>query len=545
MFITKKSFFIGSIIFIFTALVATPPIWWFCLWTAPLQISTETTFITKPLTSDGKQIDYFQALENLLNPSGMKTNNNGYRLFLRSFGLPKHEFSSDSMRKQFYEKLGLDPVIDAEPTHSISTVYAFLERDDWRAYDSAGHWTLENFPTLADWLAENSDGIDQLSKILRTSIFHVPIVRDDKKSVSASLLGIQNLSLMQQYRSFARTVAGRARYRIGIGDIDGAIEDILTIHRLGRHVANQGMIIHYLVGFAIEGVANDIAIKGNSDYPPTTKQLKHFIQELHQLPSQIEWSAVCEGERLFSLGALQELFESKNLTDWKSMISDDPKFQKWIFKISDANTIFKIVNQAYDRVVVLETENTDWETANRHWNTLRRQFRNPFRYLTVQSRSKQIANALVDVFTCNFDGLLNNYQRCECLDRLKRLTLALLLYEAEYGSMPVGDWREAVKPYLGDTPEKYFYCPSDGTGYALVLTDDPTPETPLLVETRLENMSENGTIANDPALFTEVHILGMRLAPQLGISGFIHTSYRNGVVRSVRASPLPPRKPCC
>jgi hypothetical protein len=122
---------------------------------------------------------------------------------------------------------------------------------------------------------------------------------------------------------------------------------------------------------------------------------------------------------------------------------------------------------------------------------------------------------------------LSTYQRDECIDRLKRLTLALLLYEAERGSMPVGDWRVAVKPYLGETPEKYFYCPSEGTGYALVLSDDPTPETPLLVETKLENISEDGTIANDPALFTVVHI---------NRSGFIHTSYRDGVVRSERAS---------
>jgi hypothetical protein len=48
------------------------------------------------------------------------------------------------------------------------------------------------------------------------------------------------------------------------------------------------------------------------------------------------------------------------------------------------------------------------------------------------------------------------------------------LYEKEHGSLPEGDWREAVKPYLGDDAEKCFRCPShpnlaEGeTAYAMI-----------------------------------------------------------------------------
>ena len=48
----------------------------------PLIISKETTYVTGPLTADG-QIDYFKALEERTYPPEMKTDDNGYRIFVR------------------------------------------------------------------------------------------------------------------------------------------------------------------------------------------------------------------------------------------------------------------------------------------------------------------------------------------------------------------------------------------------------------------------------------------------------------------------------
>jgi hypothetical protein len=149
--------------------------------------------------------------------------------------------------------------------------------ETYRTYDEArsrGYWTLDEFPDLADWLTENSDGLDALAEAVRKPAFCVPKVREHEKSPMHEALNVNTFS---QFREYARAAGGRAYYRIGIGDIDGAIEDTLTVYHLGRHVAKQGMLIDYLVGIAIEGLAHNIGIAGNPDHPPTKAQLEHFL----------------------------------------------------------------------------------------------------------------------------------------------------------------------------------------------------------------------------------------------------------------------------
>jgi hypothetical protein len=232
---------------------------------------------------------------------------------------------------------------------------------------------------------------------------------------------------------------------------------------------------------------------------------------------------ILETERLFGLGTLNDFFENPKEFYGEEWI-DGMDFLKWTIPVFDANVTYSVFNRAYDTMGA-----ADWEkTFRRSWN--------PLRYLTVRSRSEQVAYALVNpypesglLFDNFFDSIQYAYQRHECSTRLKHLTIALLLYEAEHGSMPVGDWREAVKSYLGEVPEGYFGCPSEGIGYALVLTDEKTPETPLLVETKRENISETGTVASD--------------LPPLKVHGaLLHTSYRSGVVRSDYAERS---EPCC
>jgi hypothetical protein len=103
---------------------------------------------------------------------------------------------------------------------------------------------------------------------------------------------------------------------------------------------------------------------------------------------------------------------------------------------------------------------------------------NPFPLLFTRSRSLRIADTLCDLTLPALSAASHAEGRCECQANMQRLTLALLLYEKEHGTLPTGegpdgDWREAVKPYLGDNAEKYFQCPSarlaqNETNYAMI-----------------------------------------------------------------------------
>jgi len=110
-----------------TVLVLALPVWWFCFHTTPLRVSKETTYVLGPMTSDGKRIDYFRAMEERFYPPEMTTDDNGYRLIVRACGdmvkrerhqfshkpgeyLPPEELASEPYRLQVYEKLGLDRI---------------------------------------------------------------------------------------------------------------------------------------------------------------------------------------------------------------------------------------------------------------------------------------------------------------------------------------------------------------------------------------------------------------------------------------------------
>ena len=74
--------------------------------TVPLQISKETTYITEPLKSDGKQVDYFAAWEQQTYPKNIATEENGYRLIVKHLGPPDAE---PWQAAQVSRKLGLAP----------------------------------------------------------------------------------------------------------------------------------------------------------------------------------------------------------------------------------------------------------------------------------------------------------------------------------------------------------------------------------------------------------------------------------------------------
>ncbi len=153
-------------------------VYWNFLRTPALRISRETTHITEPLTSDGEYVDYFLALEQLLYPPEMQTDDNGYRMVVGALGIAE-EGSSDrsaARRTQVYEKLGLEPA--SQPTLNYVEPYEFLNDygkreglqaeeigDLWQRLSQP--WTLQDLPMLEPWLDQNSAALDLLGEAVR------------------------------------------------------------------------------------------------------------------------------------------------------------------------------------------------------------------------------------------------------------------------------------------------------------------------------------------------------------------------------------------
>jgi hypothetical protein len=274
----------------------------FCIFTS-LTFADEGQRIAGTLTQEG-HIDYFKALEQHLYPPGLATDNNGFRIFIRQFGddcvkdklfsIKESPEDWEFYHSQIYNKLGLD--FDIAPTLQLPHTPHKIMENFYKAkgegvpskyYERVAHpWTLEEFPMLADWVKEVDKPLDVIADAIRKPVFFAPLLQSQKSVESGVPVNITILPLpdAQLYRSIARLFQARATYRIGQGNIDGAIDDKLTMHRLGRLTAQRRFIVSYLVGIAIEGVACAVPVNANSEHPLTEKQIRRIFESLNALP---------------------------------------------------------------------------------------------------------------------------------------------------------------------------------------------------------------------------------------------------------------------
>ena len=262
-------------------------VYWNFLRTPPLRISKETTYITEPLTSDGKRVDYFAAMEKDLYPPEMKTDDNGYRLIVRALGDASGDDQDASVSAQIYEKLGLDPAI--KPTMTFVETHTFFKEycartglDEKQAEELDAKvykpWTLDELPMMESWLEKNGPVLDLVGEAVRKPTFCFPLVRADADKALVEGLSLEGL---KRPRSFARMLQTRAHYRIGMGEFDGAIDDVITCERLGRHMEHQGTLVARLVGIAIEGIADALGVAADQKSQPNEEQLQRLVKELN------------------------------------------------------------------------------------------------------------------------------------------------------------------------------------------------------------------------------------------------------------------------
>ncbi|MGL4942916.1 MAG: DUF1559 domain-containing protein [Thermoguttaceae bacterium] len=512
-------------------LILAVPFWYFCLYAPPLRISKETTYVLGPLTADGKQVDYFRAFEEITYPAEMKTDDNGYRVLVRGAGVGDayNEKEFPWQRPQIYEKLGLDP--NVAPTLSLISPDTFFTRQLKELDESSdahkelaarrdAYWhqnnpwlkcsNHENIPVPPEWLEQNTAGIDLLGEAVRKPFFCMPYLRKNESEWSP--LALVSFSDFQRLREFARACTGRAIYRIGTGDIDGAIDDIITIYRLGRHAGRHPMLVSWLVGIAIEGVAASIDIAGNPASPPSREQWERFRSELAALPPRITCAEALESERLFGLGCLQSQMNGQPI------VNSLPLLTRLLLSrvMVDQNVLFKTLNNGYDQMLGAAQGTIDDDTLQKWLLSLLRPSFNPLRWLSMSGRSEQAGQVFLSLLLPATQAAREAERRATCTINLKQLTIALMLYEKDHGAMPDGDWREAIRPYLGENSDQYFRCPThpnlaaDETAYAMIRREDgatslSAPNSLLLVELRapMKLSGNDGTITEAAARATD------------------------------------------
>ena len=464
------------------ALLLTIPIGfviWICFFREiPLEISEETTYITEPLTTDGR-VDYFRALELENYPSNMKTDDNGYRAVLRALG-PVFETTVDNQmarKEQMYEKLGLDPNI--EPTMSYRDPYEFLEnhpgaralevKDEyWSVTNYITHpWTLEKLPMMEPWLTQSEPVLNLVNEAVHKPTFCWPLTRIDEKE-PLLLMPIPGIAF---FRSIARGFYTRANYRTAHGNLDGAIDDIIACKTLGRHLGRHGMDIDVLLGTALEQMAHNAGIAESLEYQPTESQLRRLLTATQNLPPQMPFEEVTRSSRFTTLDLAQRLAHKEGkLEDILTELYADFPFSlapKGLDKIGlqttrildiDWNTVTSRLNYHCDNPNILADHSffgesqIDWVSSDMLFPT---------------TRSEKLADYLASQFVAALPAMQEAMHRLTCIENVYQITLAMLIYEKQHGRLPpaytvdkngnpLHSWRVILLQYLGEDAKKLY-----------------------------------------------------------------------------------------
>ncbi len=223
----------------------------------PPTISPETTVLTEPLTPDGKSVDYralfLQAQDETLGAPAQ----NGFRDVLNAFGPLALDAGiakstppwADFLRKQsarqkaeyaFHcEKFGLDPT--AEPAFwsrpellDVFRLSVDADAESPLAFLTEETWTPEELPLVDAWLRQNADLFALLETAIDQETFAPYLFPQDELF---GMFGKNNFAF-KFCNNIALALKARALHRVATGDVDGALDDLRLILRLGRLLLN-------------------------------------------------------------------------------------------------------------------------------------------------------------------------------------------------------------------------------------------------------------------------------------------------------------------
>lgn len=493
---------IGALLIVLVGIVLRPP-------SGGLQIDARTTYVTEPLTADGQRVDYFAAVEQASYPDDLATEDNGYRLLVQRLG-PSPDMKAGHVA-QLCEKLGLDPArIRADLTYQepYDWIGAYVKSPDFDAADRAlvarlssrqsdqlgagtadgvpagaaaspsespaegdagagdsvepeplddldirhlleerlhSPWDFDELPMMEDWLAENGPALDLISQAVRKPTFYIPLVRGGEEH----LLFLVTLPEVQRTRGFARGLNARAQLRIGSGDLDGAIDDIIASKRFGRHLMHQTLVIDLIVGIAIEGMADAIGLAGSPEHIPSREQLQRLRNALDELPPRPEVADKYRCERLTTLEIVQSLAHGDGQEKlWENMIESGPGLE------------FAVDVFGLDWNIAAERLNTHYNALIEHGTVPTLSGFRPGLFFSLEARSEYVGDLFAAQWLPALEAVTEATHRHQCSANLKRIVLAMLLYERDHGTLPpactideqgraLHSWRVLLLPYLG------------------------------------------------------------------------------------------------
>ncbi len=302
-----------------------------------LTVSKETTLLTEPLNPSGT-VNYVEAV-NLKHSEGVTPENNAAIPLLRTMGLKEFGISS-SVRERFLKRLGAkDLVVDDEsdrflwrhkflehleeelrsqsrPTTRMQTAIAELRDhsgtpDNLEVVLARKPWREDEQPALAAYIRRMEKPLSRFVEASRRSRYWVPLVSETDPPTFVDV----NVPQVNHVMSMANTMAVRAMLKLGNDDIEGAIEDVLAMHRMARLVGQGAMPVEVIVAYAIDdAAANTSAALARSGKASATR-LKRLARDVWAMGALREIDHAMKHEIYMGLDSVELLRRGYSLMD--------------------------------------------------------------------------------------------------------------------------------------------------------------------------------------------------------------------------------------
>jgi hypothetical protein len=435
----------------------------------------------RPPAGKDSYVDYETALNKRLG-KGITPDKNANVLLWKAFG-PRPEGAAD-LPPEFFRWMGTERPPERGEYFLGLTAYVrdhvLLAPAEWNAVfleqDRARRrvWAASDYPHIAGWLKANDKPLALVIEATKRPDYFNPLVtRKSAKGSTSGLIGAP-LPSVQKCRELATALTARALLRTGQGDFDGAWQDLLACHRLGRLVGRGGTLVEALVGIAIDQVAAtaDVAFLERARLTP--RQIRNCLRDLQALPPLPSMADKVDlAERLVFLDTLQFVRRGgvgalEALADVPAPRRPDPAAQAALDKVDWAPAL-RVGNYWYDRMTeALRAKDRpgrekELDRIEQDLKALKKDAGDPANLVKLilagRQPEKAAGKAIGDVLICLLMPATRKVQnaadRAAQVQRNLHVAFALAAYHRDHGRYPA-KLDELAPRYLPAVPDDLF-----------------------------------------------------------------------------------------
>lgn len=453
-------------------------------------IGKDTTYVTGPFDKDGR-IDYAAALSERMG-KGVTPETNANVMIWKALG-PKPE-GGKGQPAAFFKLMGIeeppekgDYFIDlwrfAKEQLSIEDREELDELEEQCATAARLPWAAKSHPYVADWLKSNEKPLALFVEGMKRPHYFSPMIPASEDGGLISTL----LPAIQKCRTTTRALTARSMLRLHEGKTDAAWEDLMTCHRLARHLAKGGTLIEALVGMAIDQIAFKTGIAFLERPELDGKHLSKCLGELRSLALLPELAKSIDGAERFSFLDTVMQVDRHGLNFLKD-IGDVPEKLRvtkgplehinWDPGLRNANKMFDRVSAAM-RQDTREKRETELDAIEGELKELKKSIKESVDLanvlmgagVTPEYRGEVVGKLLLTYLTPSVRKVQTASDRSEQSHRNQQLAFAIAAYQRDQKSYP-RSLADLTPKYLAKIPgdlfsgKEMFYRPN-GNGFLI------------------------------------------------------------------------------